>query len=70
MTAANATQELFMAPRKPPVEFYDLASDPYEVRNLAASPKHEKLVADYGRRLDRWLEETRDQGGTPEPEEL
>ncbi len=65
----NAVQSLFMQPHKPPVEFYDLKADPYEVRNLAASPKHEKLVADYARRLDGWIEETKDQGAIPESPE-
>jgi N-sulfoglucosamine sulfohydrolase len=65
----NAVQELWMAPRKPPVEFYDTQADPFEVRNLAASPKHQKLVAQFAGRLDGWIAETKDQGGIPEPKE-
>src|SRR5205085_7790478 len=34
-------QELFMAPKKPEEELYDLKSDPDEIHNLAASPKHQ-----------------------------
>ena len=65
----NAVQSLFMQPQKPPVEFYDLKADAYEVHNLATSPKHEKLVASYARRLDRWIEDTKDQGEVPESPE-
>jgi arylsulfatase A-like enzyme len=65
----NAVQELWMAPHKPPVEFYDTQSDPFEIRNLASSPTHEKLVAQFARRLDDWMAETKDKGGIPEPKE-
>jgi hypothetical protein len=64
----NATQSLWMAPRKPSVEFYDTRSDPFEVRNLAESKEHAALVARFGKRLDDWMAETRDQGANPEPE--
>lgn len=64
----DAVQELFMAPAKPPVEFYDLDNDPHEVRNLATSPAHRPLVEKFGRMLDRWIEETKDQGAIPESE--
>lgn len=67
----NATQELWMAPRKPPVEFYDTLSDPFEVRNLANSPAHQKLIAQFAKRLDDWIRETGDKGAIPEtPEEI
>lgn len=61
----NATQSLFMAARKPDVEFYDMKADPHEVRNLASDPKHAKLVAQYAARLDKWMAETKDRGGEP-----
>jgi len=38
------------------------------VNNLAASPKHQALIRRYSQILDRWMEETRDQGGLPETE--
>ena len=65
----NAVQELWMAPRKPGVEFYDTRSDPFEVRNLAASREHAPLVAQFSKRLDAWMSETRDLGGVPESKE-
>lgn len=65
----NAAQSLFMAPRKPEVEFYDLRNDPHEVHNLAGSPRHRKLVQQYAARLDRWMVKTKDRGGEPETPE-
>ncbi|MBI3680491.1 MAG: sulfatase [Acidobacteria bacterium] len=65
----NAVQSLFMAPRKPEIEFYDLEKDPHEVNNLARSPGHQKLVAGFGRKLDAWLERMQDQGAVPEKPE-
>lgn len=65
----NSVQELWMADRKPPVEFYDTRSDPFEVRNLAASPQHRELAAKFSERLDRWMAETQDRGGIPESKE-
>jgi N-sulfoglucosamine sulfohydrolase len=65
----NATQALWMAPRKPPVEFYDTRSDPFEVRNLAESREHAPLVARFAGRLDDWIAQTGDRGAIPEPKE-
>jgi arylsulfatase A-like enzyme len=62
----NAVQELWLAPRKPEVELYDTQSDPFEVRNLAASQP--KLATEYGPLLDQWMKETSDRGGIPEPQ--
>jgi arylsulfatase A-like enzyme len=65
----NAVQSLWTAPRKPDVEFYDTQSDPFEVKNLAKSPQHKKLVADFGKRLDNWLKEMDDKGAIRESRE-
>jgi arylsulfatase A-like enzyme len=64
----NAVQQLFMAPRKPAVEFYDTLSDRFEVRNLAGEPPHQKRIEMFARRLDDWMASTKDLGGEPEPE--
>ncbi|MBI5084849.1 MAG: sulfatase [Acidobacteria bacterium] len=64
----NAAQSLFMAERKPAVEFYDLQKDPFEVRNLAAEPGEKRRVAAHAAVLDRWMKETGDRGGEPEDE--
>ena len=65
----NAAQSLFMAARKPEVEFYDLQNDPHEIHNLAADPGHRALVQQFAARLDRWLADTKDRGGEPESPE-
>ncbi|MCE5309567.1 MAG: sulfatase [Acidobacteriales bacterium] len=66
----SATQEQFMTPRRPEVEFYDLQADPHEVRNLAQEPVQKERLARMGRILDGWIRETRDQGVIPEPREV
>ncbi len=65
----NATQSQWMAPRKPEFELYDLKADPHEVRNLAEDPAHRTILRRLSGALDRWIEETGDQGRTPESPE-
>ncbi|HUQ91626.1 MAG TPA: sulfatase [Bryobacteraceae bacterium] len=65
----NTAQSLFMAPRKPPVEFYDRQNDPHEVHNLAAAPAHRDRIAGYGKQLDAWLQAMDDKGAMPESRE-
>jgi N-sulfoglucosamine sulfohydrolase len=62
----NATQQLFMAPRKPEVELYDVVADPHEVNNLAGKPAHARSVKEYAQRLETWIKETGDRGSVPE----
>lgn len=59
-------QALFMAPRKPNEELYDIQSDPYEIRNLAASPEHRATLKRMRVLLEKWIEETGDMGQFPE----
>jgi arylsulfatase A-like enzyme len=59
-------EQLLFAPERAPEELYDLEADPFEVRNLAAEPAHEAALQEMRGRLDRWMEETADQGRTPE----
>jgi N-sulfoglucosamine sulfohydrolase len=65
----NAVQELWMAERKPAVEFYDTQSDPFEVRNLAGDAGQRARVAEFAARLDGWMKETGDRGGEAESKE-
>ena len=66
----NAVQRQFMALKRPELEFYDLQADPHEVNNLAASPKHKTLVAEYDAKLTRWLQAMDDKGSVLESREV
>jgi hypothetical protein len=57
-----------MAPRKPVEELYDIQKDPYEIRNLADSPEHQKTIKKMRKILDKWIRDTGDKGQFPEPE--
>jgi arylsulfatase A-like enzyme len=65
----NEIQQLTFAPTRPSEELYDLAADPWEIHNLSAKPAHAAVLQQLRARLDRWMEETGDQGRTPEPED-
>lgn len=64
----DAVQRLLFAPTRPAEELYDLAADPWEIRNLAGAPEHAAELGRMRARLDRWVEQTDDQGRRPEPE--
>jgi len=59
-------QQLFMAPRRPPEELYDIQADPWEIHNLADSPDHQDVLKKMRRILDQWIIDTDDQGRFPE----
>jgi len=63
-------QEFLCQPRRPEEELYDLENDPHEIRNLAGDPAHAATLARLRSALEHWIEETNDQGRTPEPEAL
>ena len=54
-------------PERPAEELYNLADDPYELHNLAASPRHQRVLADLRKRSIGWEDRTRDMGLLPEP---
>ena len=56
----------FFGPDARKREFYDLQTDPWEFRNLAAVPEHQQTLARLRETLDRWMKDTHDDGGTPE----
>lgn len=60
---------VFMAHRKPDVEFYDLKQDPHEIRNLADDRAQQKRIGRYAAILDQWIASTGDQGRILEPPE-
>jgi hypothetical protein len=61
------THRPFAAPAE---ELYDLETDPHEIHNLAATPDHRATLEKLRAALDRWMEETGDQGRTPESPEI
>ena len=65
-------QEVLCAPTMPPEEFYDLSSDPYEINNLVHSPQPEHRAALVRLRaaLEKWIEQSHDQGRVLEPPEI
>ena len=63
-------QEFLCAPHMPEEELYDLQSDPHEIRNLAQSPEHQAIRERLRRVLEKWIEESNDQGREIEPPEL
>ncbi len=62
----NDAQSLFMAARKPDEELYDLQADRHEVNNLAGSAQHRGVLMDLRRRVDKWIDDSGDQGRFPE----
>ena len=63
LTGAHAH---FMAPTKPLEELYDIQVDPFELNNLAGSPKHQSVLRDLREVHLDWVRETRDLGLVPE----
>jgi arylsulfatase A-like enzyme len=49
---------------------YDTATDPHEIRNLAALAEHRETLARLRAALDAWIVETGDLGVWPEPPEV
>ncbi|WP_102017600.1 sulfatase family protein [Rhodopirellula islandica] len=59
-------QSLIFRDIRPEEELYDLSSDPHELHNLAADPKHQTTLVALREKLNDWMAETNDQGRTPE----
>jgi len=59
----TTAQAAFMAPNKPPIELFDLRSDPHEIHNVADDPKYADMKSELLEELNRWREDViRDQG--------
>lgn len=59
-------QARFFSGVRPAEELYDVVADPFETHNLADSAEHAQVLDDLRVRLDRWIDETDDQGRIPE----
>ena len=62
-------QDRWFAPRKPDEELYDVQNDPWEVKDLAADPKHADRLKRMRQALDDWIKRTGDKGMQPEDDE-
>jgi hypothetical protein len=58
-------QALFMGPDREAEEFYDLDSDPFEMKNLAKVPAYSSEIKRHRKALDKWVSEN-DKGVYPE----
>ena len=58
-------QQLFMAPRKPAEELFDLVADPHEIKNLAGSAKHQAVLKEMRSALEQWMAACRDVEAVP-----
>lgn len=63
-------QEVLCAPAMPAEELYDLNTDPYEIHNLANSTQHQGVLKRLRGVLEKWIDESNDQGRTLEPPQL
>ncbi|HBE67104.1 MAG TPA: sulfatase [Planctomycetaceae bacterium] len=66
----DEVQQVVTRQVRPPEELYDIESDPYEIHNLASEPAYSERLAKMRAMLDSWMEETNDQGLTPESPEM
>ncbi|MGB8166586.1 MAG: sulfatase [Chthoniobacteraceae bacterium] len=63
-------QAALCAPTMPPEELYDLSIDPHEIHSLATAPEHAATLQRLRGVLEKWIEDTDDQGRIPEPPEV
>lgn len=63
-------QQFLTAPSMPAEELYDIVADPYETKNLANSPDHQSVLMEMRAAVDRWIDDSNDQGKQLEPPEL
>jgi arylsulfatase A-like enzyme len=65
-------QEVLCQPTMPAEELYDLTADPHQIHNLAGteSSEHQAALARLRGVLEKWIEETNDQGRVLEPPEV
>lgn len=64
----KGAQLVFFTDKRVPEEFYDLESDPHEIHNLAADPKHAEALKQHRKLLADWIAATGDHGQQPESE--
>ncbi len=63
-------QEALCASAMPAEELYDIEADPHEIRNLAGSVEHRAVLERLRGVLEKWIEESNDQGRQLEPPDV
>jgi arylsulfatase A-like enzyme len=64
---SNLSEQLLFAPARPAEELYAYGQDRWQTDNLAADPIYAAALKQHREQLERWIEETGDQGPeTPE----
>ncbi|MBI4662891.1 MAG: sulfatase [Verrucomicrobia bacterium] len=63
-------EKLLFSSTRPAEELYAWPTDRWQVENLAADAAQGKTLASLRARLDRWMEDTKDQGRQPESEKM
>ncbi len=63
-------QKQLTAPTMPVEELYDIIADPHETKNLAGSAEHAAALKELRSVLEKWIDESNDQGRELEPPEL
>jgi arylsulfatase A-like enzyme len=63
-------QAALCAPSMSAEELYDLENDPYEIHNLVNSPEQQTTLGRLRDALTGWIDQTHDQGQTPEPADV
>jgi arylsulfatase A-like enzyme len=63
-------QKVLTAPTMPAEELYDISADRYETQNLIGSTEHQAVLKELRGVLERWIEESNDQGRQLEPPEI
>jgi arylsulfatase A-like enzyme len=64
----TGAQKSWMAYKRPPEEIYNIATDPYQIKNLINDPVMKVTLYDMRELLDKWTLETGDLGHMNEPE--
>ena len=61
---------MLCAPNMPPEELYDCEADPHEIMNLASTPERRVVLNRLRSVLEKWIEDSHDQGKELEPLDL
>jgi arylsulfatase A-like enzyme len=60
------SDRLLFSPERSAEELYQWTSDPWQLKNLAADPKHREVLENHRQRLDNWIATSGDRGAEAE----